>query len=100
MYMFMCNLWLPMHSRIALRPQDAPEQTQNAIAYQGVPGAYSEVAALATCPGWTHVPCNQFEQVFQVGRDRKILLQAGLSLRRAGSAVTWKLLFACGALVE
>lgn len=54
---------------MTLRPQDTPEQTPNAIAYQGVPGAYSEVAALATCPGWTHVPCNQFEQVFQVGRQ-------------------------------
>jgi len=31
-----------------------------------VPGAYSEVAALAACPGWSHVPCDQFEQVFQV----------------------------------
>jgi Prephenate dehydratase len=60
--------------------QDAPEQTPNAIAYQGVPGAYSEVAALATCPGWTHVPCNQFEQVFQVGRDGTLLPQAGFGL--------------------
>ena len=69
---------------MALHRQDAPEQTPNAIAYQGVPGAYSEVAALATCPGWTHVPCNQFEQVFQVGRDGKDMLQAGLCLRQPG----------------
>ena len=36
------------------------------VAYQGVPGAYSEVAALAACPGWRHTPCNNFESVFQV----------------------------------
>lgn len=55
---------------LAIPLQDAPETIPNAIAYQGVPGAYSEVAALATCPGWMHVPCNQFEQVFQVRLGR------------------------------
>lgn len=39
--------------------------TTSTVAYQGVPGAYSEVASLAALPGWDHVPCNTFEAVFQ-----------------------------------
>ncbi|XP_077243673.1 arogenate dehydratase/prephenate dehydratase 1, chloroplastic-like [Tasmannia lanceolata] len=35
------------------------------VAYQGIPGAYSEVAALETYPGCEAVPCDQFEAVFQ-----------------------------------
>ena len=35
------------------------------VAYQGVPGAYSESAALKACPGWTPLPCEQFEVAFQ-----------------------------------
>lgn len=44
----------------------------NRVAYQGVPGAYSEMAALKACPGWEPLPCEQFEVAFealsQVGR--------------------------------
>ena len=36
------------------------------VAYQGVPGAYSESAALKACPGWDPLPCEQFEVAFQV----------------------------------
>lgn len=43
---------------------DVPE-VPFTVAYQGVPGAYSEVAALAALPGWRHAPCNNFELVFQ-----------------------------------
>lgn len=32
---------------------------------QGVPGAYSEMAALKACPGWEPLPCEQFEVAFQ-----------------------------------
>lgn len=32
---------------------------------QGVPGAYSEMAALKACPGWEPLPCEQFETAFQ-----------------------------------
>lgn len=32
---------------------------------QGVPGAYSEGAALKACPGWETLPCEQFETAFQ-----------------------------------
>jgi len=35
------------------------------VAYQGVPGAYSEGAALKACPGWEPLPCAQFETAFQ-----------------------------------
>ena len=35
------------------------------VAYQGVPGAYSEGAALKACPGWEPLPCEQFETAFQ-----------------------------------
>ena len=35
------------------------------VAYQGVPGAYSESAALKACPGWEPLPCEQFEVAFQ-----------------------------------
>lgn len=37
----------------------------NRVAYQGVPGAYSEAAALKACPGWEPLPCEQFEVAFQ-----------------------------------
>jgi arogenate/prephenate dehydratase len=37
----------------------------NRVAYQGVPGAYSEMAAQKACPGWGTLPCEQFEVAFQ-----------------------------------
>ena len=39
------------------------------VAYQGVPGAYSEMAAMKACPGCEPLPCEQFEVAFQVGRE-------------------------------
>lgn len=35
------------------------------VAYQGVPGAYSEMAACKACPDAEPVPCEQFEVAFQ-----------------------------------
>ncbi|GAB2211045.1 hypothetical protein Droror1_Dr00016336 [Drosera rotundifolia] len=35
------------------------------VAYQGVPGSYSEDAALKACPGCETVPCDEFEAAFQ-----------------------------------
>ncbi|XP_026448158.1 arogenate dehydratase/prephenate dehydratase 1, chloroplastic-like [Papaver somniferum] len=35
------------------------------VAYQGVPGAYSEAAALKAYPGCEAVPCDQFEAAFK-----------------------------------
>ena len=40
-------------------PRPLPRHTQ------GVPGAYSEMAALKACPGWEPLPCEQFEVAFQ-----------------------------------
>jgi hypothetical protein len=54
-----------------------------------VPGAYSEVAALAACPGWTHVPCNQFEQVFQVRSNRSSCRQIVNLNTDCGSPAIW-----------
>lgn len=47
---------------MTLRPHPAPLVQ---VAYQGVPGAYSEGAALKACPGWEPLPCEQFEVAFQ-----------------------------------
>jgi arogenate/prephenate dehydratase len=35
------------------------------VAYQGEPGAYSEMAANKACPEWEPLPCEQFETAFQ-----------------------------------
>jgi len=35
------------------------------VAYQGVPGAYSEVASRKACPDYDPLPCEQFEVAFQ-----------------------------------
>jgi hypothetical protein len=37
------------------------------VAYQGVPGAYSEAAAAKAYPQCEAVPCEQFDAAFQVG---------------------------------
>eukprot|EP00882_Tetradesmus_deserticola_P025189 GHRQ01027652.1.p2 GENE.GHRQ01027652.1~~GHRQ01027652.1.p2 ORF type:complete len:153 (+),score=22.46 GHRQ01027652.1:531-989(+) len=49
-------------------------------AYQGVPGAYSEMAACKACPDAEPVPCEQFEVAFQV------LRQLAHEVRMLGSA--------------
>lgn len=46
-------------------PVDDGYRPINRVAYQGVPGAYSEMAALKACPGWEPLPCEQFEVAFQ-----------------------------------
>ena len=40
-------------------------ESQHRVAYQGVPGAYSESAARKACPGSQPLPCEQFEVAFQ-----------------------------------
>jgi len=44
---------------------DGPIPGPPRVAYQGVPGAYSEVAAAAAAPGSDPLPCAQFEVAFQ-----------------------------------
>lgn len=43
----------------------APSAVQSRVAYQGVPGAYSESAAHKACPDAEPLPCDQFEVAFQ-----------------------------------
>lgn len=47
------------------------------VAYQGVPGAYSEMAANQACPGFETLPCEQFDIAFeslsQWAADRAVL---------------------------
>ncbi|KAG2430647.1 hypothetical protein HYH02_013645 [Chlamydomonas schloesseri] len=42
-----------------------PAYSAAKAAYQGVPGAYSEVAARKACPDFDPLPCDQFEVAFQ-----------------------------------
>ncbi|KXZ52182.1 hypothetical protein GPECTOR_10g811 [Gonium pectorale] len=42
-----------------------PSYVAAKVAYQGVPGAYSEVAARKSCPDFDPLPCDQFEVAFQ-----------------------------------
>ncbi len=43
-----------------------PNQT---IAFQGLPGAYSDLACRAAYPGWTTLPCPSFEAAMQALRE-------------------------------
>ncbi len=43
----------------------SPSPVQHRVAYQGVPGAYSESAARKACPDAEPLPCDQFEVAFQ-----------------------------------
>ena len=43
----------------------APSTVQSRVAYQGMPGAYSESAARKACPEAEPLPCDQFEVAFQ-----------------------------------
>jgi hypothetical protein len=52
-------LWLPVQLTMGTKSPDR-------VAYQGVPGAYSEMAARKACPGCEPLPCEQFEVAFQV----------------------------------
>jgi hypothetical protein len=48
-------------------------KSPNRVAYQGVPGAYSEMAARKACPDCEPLPCDQFEVAFQVGGARLLV---------------------------
>lgn len=55
------------------------------VAYQGVPGAYSEMAACKACPNAEPVPCEQFEVAFQVTcQQQRKSCSASSSIRRGG----------------
>ncbi|KAK9806205.1 hypothetical protein WJX72_005284 [[Myrmecia] bisecta] len=44
---------------------ESPHAVHQLVAYQGMPGAYSEMAARKACPEWEPLPCEQFEVAFQ-----------------------------------
>ncbi|MGF1594353.1 MAG: prephenate dehydratase [Kiloniellaceae bacterium] len=45
--------------------------SENVIAFQGVPGAYSDMACRAAYPQMTTLPCTSFEDTFAAVRDRR-----------------------------
>ena len=60
---------LPIHAPLPpsqLQSSSAKRSSARKAGYQGVPGAYSEVAALKACPDFDPMPCEQFETAFQV----------------------------------
>eukprot|EP00882_Tetradesmus_deserticola_P024798 GHRQ01027124.1.p1 GENE.GHRQ01027124.1~~GHRQ01027124.1.p1 ORF type:complete len:153 (+),score=23.13 GHRQ01027124.1:233-691(+) len=77
---------LTMDSLLRAAEQTMPQAAGEAnkaryrAAYQGVPGAYSEMAACKACPDAEPVPCEQFEVAFQV------LRQLAHEVRMLGSA--------------
>lgn len=73
-----------------LCPPQLMQPTLNAhkVAYQGVPGAYSEVAARKSCPTFDPLPCEQFEVAFQVGGWVGGVGNCG-RWQRVGSMVGW-----------
>ncbi len=44
---------------------DDASQASRRVAFQGFPGAYSEMAANQACPTLTPLPCEQFENAFE-----------------------------------
>ncbi len=44
------------------------------IAFQGLPGAYSDLACRAAYPGWTTLPCPSFEAAMDAVRNREATL--------------------------
>src|SRR5258707_1160268 len=44
------------------------------IAFQGQPGAYSDLACRNAYPGWETLPCPGFEDAFAAVRDRRAVL--------------------------
>ena len=55
----------PEHS-LAVRLQAFAAASGPRVAYQGMPGAYSELAARQACPDGEPLPCEHFETAFQL----------------------------------
>ncbi len=43
--------------------------TSKTIAFQGLPGAYSDLSCRAAYPGWTTLPCPSFEAAMEALRS-------------------------------
>ncbi|CAL1397599.1 unnamed protein product [Linum trigynum] len=50
---------------LSVTDDSSDDGTKVRVAYQGIPGAYSEAAALKAYPGSETVPCDQFEVAFK-----------------------------------
>jgi prephenate dehydratase len=61
----------------AERPAELPAELANAprtIAFQGLPGAYSDLSCRHAYPGWATLPCPSFEAAMQAVRDGRATL--------------------------
>lgn len=52
-------------NQLSLQVSEPHTLSLQRVAYQGVPGAYSESAARKACPNAEPLPCEQFEVAFQ-----------------------------------
>ncbi|GIL77877.1 hypothetical protein Vretimale_6510 [Volvox reticuliferus] len=52
-------------ANVSIEELSNPTYVAAKVAYQGVPGAYSEVAARKSCADFEPLPCDQFEVAFQ-----------------------------------
>jgi prephenate dehydratase len=48
--------------------------TSKTIAFQGLPGAYSDLSCRAAYPGWKTLPCPSFEAAMEALRDGRVAL--------------------------
>ncbi|MFO0998508.1 MAG: prephenate dehydratase [Alphaproteobacteria bacterium] len=51
-----------------------PNASDTIIAFQGVPGAYSDLACRIVYPDWTTLPCESFEDTFAAVTERRAQL--------------------------
>ena len=57
-----------------MQPDPVPVDPDNAIAFQGVPGAYSHLACKTVFPDMEPLPCPAFEDAFAAVRDKRARL--------------------------
>ena len=55
-------------------PRPHPPEEARVIAFQGLPGAYSDLSCRRAYPGWTTLPCPSFEAAMQSVRDGRAAL--------------------------
>lgn len=67
------NLWhVPTQRDLAMPNSAAPlPPPDKAISFQGLPGAYSQIACRAVFPDFTPLPCPSFEDAFAAVREGK-----------------------------
>lgn len=53
-------------TKVLLQDHLTDRVAENRVAYQGMPGAFSEQAAKLACPDSETTPCEQFEMAFQL----------------------------------